>query len=91
MNKKNMNVICGMHFSTVNNQMVLSNKVYHWSIPSFLLGKIEKGNVVLVKIKSKKEIVRYVPVLVIDIIESFNNTDNSKLNSVIKILRKYNI
>ena len=73
-------MIVGVH---IDKGKVIGKKRYKWYIPKGFSPKIERGNVVLVKVGDGKN-TKVSPVLVLDVL------DNDKLNCkpVIKVLGK---
>ena len=85
---KELNVIMGMHCGTdENGNMILNNdKAFHWRIPNALTGKVNKGDMVIVRVKTKSGAIKHVPVLVIDVINNFENTENLNLKNIVRVL-----
>lgn len=81
---KDHNTITGFHFKTVNGQMKIHPKKYHWHIPKHLRSQnIEKGDIVLVAAKNSKS-----KVLVIDVFREDIEDTGKRYKRVLKIVEK---
>lgn len=86
-------VMVGIHIGRdENNEILINNhQQYYWSIPDGFEekhGEIEKGDIVLVKIRTRYKKIKHVSAMAVDVIENFENKDNLKLREVIKIVEK---
>lgn len=85
---KDLNVIKGMHFGKDKdgNMLLNSTKTFYWRIPNALNGQVNKGDMVIVRVKTKSGAVKHVPVLVMDVIANFENSENLNLKNIVRVL-----
>lgn len=86
---KKLDVIKAVHFGKDEaGNMVINPTTYIWKLNRKLVNEVEKGDIVLALRKNKLGEKKGVPVLVVDIIKDYDNTEQLKIRSVVKIINK---